>query len=43
MRGSRTQTAERAVKFAQTAMLGSGKRDDDVCILAIRRDDRPAG
>jgi serine phosphatase RsbU (regulator of sigma subunit) len=37
MRPSPTQTAERTCQFVQTAMLGSGTRADDVCILAIRR------
>ncbi|HEY6790723.1 MAG TPA: SpoIIE family protein phosphatase, partial [Trebonia sp.] len=37
MRRSPTQTAERTCQFVQTAMLGSGTRADDVCILAIRR------
>ena len=35
MRGSLTQTAERTCQFVQTAMLGSGTRVDDVCILAV--------
>ena len=43
MRQSRTQTAERTCQFAQAAMLGSGTRADDVCILAIRRHDQSAG
>ena len=42
MRRSRTQTAERTCQFVQSAMLGSGTRADDVCILAIRRQDQPA-
>ncbi|HEY6786936.1 MAG TPA: PP2C family protein-serine/threonine phosphatase, partial [Trebonia sp.] len=42
MRPSRTQTAERTCQCAQAAMLGSGTRADDVCILAIRRQDQPA-
>ena len=29
------QTAERTCQCVQSAMLGSGKRDDDVCFLAI--------
>jgi serine phosphatase RsbU (regulator of sigma subunit) len=29
------QTAERTCQCVQTAMLGSGSRDDDVCILTI--------
>ncbi|HEX3964555.1 MAG TPA: SpoIIE family protein phosphatase [Trebonia sp.] len=32
------QTAERTCQCVQTAMLGSGGRDDDVCILAISLD-----
>jgi PAS domain S-box-containing protein len=43
MRRSRTQTAERTCQLVQTAMLGSGTRADDVCILAIRRQDQPTG
>ena len=39
MRGSRAQTAERTCQLAQSAMLGSGTRADDVCILAIHRRD----
>jgi PAS domain S-box-containing protein len=42
MRRSRTQTAEQTCQFVQTAMLGSGARADDVCILAIRIQDQPA-
>jgi PAS domain S-box-containing protein len=42
IRGSRTQTAEHVCQCAQTAMLGSGTRADDVCILAIHRPDQPA-
>ncbi|MCW2935503.1 MAG: putative sensor protein [Actinomycetia bacterium] len=41
MRPSPTQTAERTCQFVQTAMLGSGTRADDVCILAIRRRELP--
>jgi serine/threonine-protein kinase RsbW len=37
MRRSRAQTAERTCQLAQSAMLGTGTRADDVCILAIRR------
>ena len=37
MHRSRTQTAERTCQSAQTAMLGSGARADDVCMLAVRR------
>jgi serine phosphatase RsbU (regulator of sigma subunit) len=37
MRRSTNQTAERTCQFVQSAMLGSGTRADDVCILAIRR------
>ncbi|HEY6787263.1 MAG TPA: SpoIIE family protein phosphatase [Trebonia sp.] len=40
MRRSRTQTSEQACQLAQTAMLGSRTRADDVCILAIRRQDQ---
>jgi serine phosphatase RsbU (regulator of sigma subunit) len=40
MRGSRAQTAERTCQLAQSAMLGSGTRADDVCILAIHRRDQ---
>jgi PAS domain S-box-containing protein len=32
------QTAERTCQCVQTAMLGPGRRDDDVCILAISLD-----
>ena len=37
MRRSPAQTAERTCQFVQTAMLGTGTRTDDVCILAVRR------
>jgi PAS domain S-box-containing protein len=37
IRGSRTKTAEQDCQCAQSAMLGSGTRADDVCMLAIRR------
>ena len=36
MRRSPAQTAERTCQFVQTAMLGTGIRADDVCILTIR-------
>jgi serine/threonine-protein kinase RsbW len=36
MRASLAQTAEQACQCAQSAMLGSGARADDVCMLAIR-------
>ena len=36
MRRSPAQTAERTCQFVQTAMLGTGTRTDDVCILTIR-------
>jgi PAS domain S-box-containing protein len=36
MRRSPSQTAERTCQFVQTAMLGTGTRTDDVCILTIR-------
>jgi serine phosphatase RsbU (regulator of sigma subunit) len=39
MRPCDTRTAEQACQCAQTAMLGSGTRADDVCMLAIRRQD----
>ena len=39
MRRSLTQTAERTCQCAQSAMLGSGTRADDVCILAVHRQD----
>jgi PAS domain S-box-containing protein len=39
MRRSLTQTSERTCQFVQSAMLGSGTRADDVCILALRRQD----
>jgi serine phosphatase RsbU (regulator of sigma subunit) len=42
MRRSPAQTAERTCQFVQTALLGSGERADDVCILAIRLPDHPA-
>jgi PAS domain S-box-containing protein len=38
VRRSHTQTAERTCQFVQSAMLGSGTRADDVCILALRQD-----
>jgi PAS domain S-box-containing protein len=41
MRQSRTQTAERTCQLVQSAMLGSGTRADDVCILAIRTGSSP--
>ena len=40
IRQSPTRTAERTCQLAQTAMLGSRARADDVCILAIRRNGR---
>ena len=44
MRPCDTRTAEQACQCAQTAMLRSGTRADDVCMLAIRRQDaRTAG
>ncbi|MCW2929822.1 MAG: putative sensor protein [Actinomycetia bacterium] len=42
MRRCLTQTAEQTCQFVQAAMLGSGTRADDVCILAIRIQDQPA-
>ena len=42
MRPCDTRTAEQACQCAQAAMLGSGTRADDVCMLAIRRQDRRA-
>lgn len=42
MRQCLAQTAERTCQFVQTAMLGSGTRADDVCILVIRVQDMPA-
>jgi PAS domain S-box-containing protein len=42
MRRCLTQTAERTCQFVQAAMLGSGTRADDVCILVIRIQDQPA-
>jgi serine phosphatase RsbU (regulator of sigma subunit) len=42
MRRSLTQTAERTCQCAQAAMLGSGARADDVCMLAICLQDQPA-
>ena len=42
MRRCPAQTAERTCRCAQTAMLGSGRRDDDICILAVHRHDQPA-
>jgi PAS domain S-box-containing protein len=42
MRPCDTRTAEQTCQCAQTAMLGSGTRADDVCMLAIRRQDRHA-
>jgi serine phosphatase RsbU (regulator of sigma subunit) len=36
MRRSPAQTAEQTCQFVQTAMLGTGTRTDDVCILTIR-------
>ncbi|HEX3963780.1 MAG TPA: SpoIIE family protein phosphatase [Trebonia sp.] len=42
MRRSLTQTAERTCQCAQTAMLGSGARADDVCMLAICFQGQPA-
>ncbi|HEX3955203.1 MAG TPA: SpoIIE family protein phosphatase [Trebonia sp.] len=39
MRRSPAQTSEQACQWAQTAMLGSRTRADDVCILAVRRQD----
>jgi PAS domain S-box-containing protein len=42
MRQSLTQTAEQTCQLVQTAMLGSGTRADDVCILAIHLQDQPA-
>ena len=41
MRGFPTQTAEQACQCAQAAMLGSGARADDVCMLAICLQDQP--
>jgi PAS domain S-box-containing protein len=41
VRRSHTQTAERTCQFVQSAMLGSGTRADDVCILALRRQGQP--
>jgi serine phosphatase RsbU (regulator of sigma subunit) len=40
MRPCDTRTAEQACQCAQTAMLGSGSRGDDVCMLAIRRQEQ---
>jgi serine/threonine-protein kinase RsbW len=37
-RGCPAQTAERTCRCVQSAMLGSGRRDDDVCFLAISLD-----
>jgi PAS domain S-box-containing protein len=42
MRACDTRTAEQACQCAQTAMLRSGTRADDVCMLAIRRQDQHA-
>jgi len=42
MRRSVTQTAERTCQLVQSAMLGSGSRDDDVCILALRVQAQPS-
>ncbi|MCW2935386.1 MAG: putative sensor protein [Actinomycetia bacterium] len=42
MRPCLAQTAEQACQCAQTAMLGSGSRADDVCMLAIRRQEQHA-
>ncbi|MCW2929670.1 MAG: domain S-box-containing protein [Actinomycetia bacterium] len=42
VRGSLAQTAEQACECAQAAMLGSGARADDVCLLAICLQDQPA-
>jgi len=42
MRQCLAQTAEWTCQFVQTAMLGSGTRADDVCILVIRVQDMPA-
>jgi serine phosphatase RsbU (regulator of sigma subunit) len=39
MRQSLTLAAEQTCQFVQTAMLGSGTRADDVCILAVRLQD----
>jgi serine phosphatase RsbU (regulator of sigma subunit) len=40
VRRSPAQTAEQTCQFVQTAMLGSGTRADDVCILAVRLQDQ---
>jgi PAS domain S-box-containing protein len=37
------RAAEQTCQYLQTAMLGSGARADDVCILAIRLLDQPVG
>ena len=42
MRRSVAQTAERTCQLVQSAMLGSGSRDDDVCMLALRVQGQPA-
>jgi PAS domain S-box-containing protein len=42
MRASLAQTAEQACQCAQAAMLGSGARADDVCMLAICLQGQPA-
>ncbi len=39
---SPAQTAERTCQLVKSAMLGSGTRADDVCILAIHRQGQPA-